>query len=141
QVSLDWWYRSSTDLLVDPPTGIIVDGSQRANQWLADGRGVRRLTVATTRLADDPETVRQHLALAAGYRRALAALRLWPLLVGPLLALALIAVAVVRWGPAREADAAPGPDRRARDRSTPTLGPADRWRMYDPEELLGRRPA
>jgi hypothetical protein len=95
-IRLNWWYRSDTDLLVEPATGMIVEGSQEAHQWLADAAGQPRRTVAVTNLADTPATVARNIKMAEGYRRALDALRLWPVLLGPLVAMGLFAAAAAR---------------------------------------------
>lgn len=95
-IRLNWWYRSDTDLLVEPSTGMIVEGSQEAHQWLADAAGQPRRTVAVTNLADTPATVARNIEMTEGYRRALDALRLWPVLLGPLVAMGLFAAAAAR---------------------------------------------
>ncbi len=95
-IRLNWWYRSDTDLLVEPATGVIVEGSQVAYQWLADVAGRTKRTVAVTDLADTPATVARNIELAVGYRRALDALRLWPVLLGPMVAMVLFAAAGAR---------------------------------------------
>ena len=95
-VPLDWWYRSDTDLLVEPTSGVIVRGSQVADQWLANKAGARRLTVATTSLTDTSQTVARNLRYAGELRASLDARKVWPWLVGPLLALALVAAGLVR---------------------------------------------
>jgi hypothetical protein len=95
-VELDWWYRSVTDLWVEPATGVIVKGSQGADQWLANGEGARRLTVATTSLVDTPKTVAGNLELSAERRNALIARNVWPFVLGPLIAVLLVALDAVR---------------------------------------------
>ena len=95
-VSLDWWYRSRTDLLVDPVSGIILKGRQVADQWLADATGTRRLTVATTSLTDTPSTVAANMQLAAAARRPIQARSSWPFLLAPLVAVVLLAAAEAR---------------------------------------------
>jgi hypothetical protein len=95
-VPLDWWYRSQTDLLVEPASGVIVKGSQVADQWLANRAGARRLTVATTSLVDTPQTIDRNLRVASDLRASLIARTVWPVVLGPLLALALVAAVLVR---------------------------------------------
>ncbi len=70
-VRLDWWYRADTDVLVEPTTGAPVRGTQSADQWLADSTGARKLTVATTRFAQSPATVKTLVDYANGLRKQL----------------------------------------------------------------------
>ena len=95
-VELDWWYRSETDLWVEPATGVIVKGSQQADQWLANSKGSRRLTVATTDLVDTADTVSTNIRRSAEDRSALHAREAWPLVLGPLIAVMLVAVNATR---------------------------------------------
>jgi hypothetical protein len=95
-IRLNWWYRSDTELLVEPATGVIVEGSQVAYQWLSDPAGRLKRTVAVTDLTDTPDTVARNVSMAEGYRRALDAVRLWPVLLGPLVAMGLFAAAAAR---------------------------------------------
>ncbi|HJP65357.1 MAG TPA: porin PorA family protein [Actinomycetota bacterium] len=144
QVALDWWYTSTTRLLVEPASGVIVRGTQSADQWLADGSGTRRLTVATTSFTDTPATVRANLAVADRARSLQQARRTWPLVVGPLLAVALLACVAVRWDqvPAEQqpapAVATPIPRRRA---SAPAPRGVSAWQPAGPNDLQERRPA
>ncbi|MFN2589325.1 MAG: porin PorA family protein, partial [Actinomycetota bacterium] len=95
-IALDWWYRSETDLWVEPASGVIVKGSQIADQWLANRAGKRRLTVATTELEDTPATVASNLRHAGLRRDALRARAIWPILLGPLVGVMVLAVGMVR---------------------------------------------
>ena len=95
-IPLDWWYRSDTTLWVEPVSGVIVKGSQEADQWLANRAGARRLTVATTSLVDTPRTVERNVRYASQLRAPIQARGGWPLVVGPLMALVAVAATLVR---------------------------------------------
>jgi Porin PorA len=147
QVALDWWYASTTRLWVEPDSGVIVRGTQTADQWLADGAGRRRLTVATTTFTDTPATVRANLAVARQIRAEQQARRTWPVAVGPLLALVLLAGLAVRWDltptPEASPEAEPAPGSSAARAPPPRTAPrvVMAWQPEGPNELLERRPA
>jgi DUF3068 family protein len=97
-VRLSWWYRADTDIWAEPITGGIVKARQRADQWLEDSRGVRKLTIATTDVVQTPTTVR---ALANQARSRLTRLRMlefWLPVVGPAAGLVLIGLGFLLLG-------------------------------------------
>jgi hypothetical protein len=94
-VTLEWWYRADTDVLVEPVTGAVVKGGQVADQWLADSTGARKLTVATTDFTQDDVTVKSQVDYVKG-RLALLQLAQRSLpIFGPILGLILVAAGLL----------------------------------------------
>ena len=89
QVDLDWWYVVDTDVWVEPLTGAIIKGSQKADQWLALG-GERKLTIATTDFTQSDATVQGIADFVKPHRDQLVIVQFYLPVFGPFAALALV---------------------------------------------------
>jgi hypothetical protein len=94
QVDLDWWYTVDTDVWVEPLTGAIIKGSQKADQWLALG-GERKLTIATTDFTQSADTVQGIADFVKPQREQLVVVQSYLPFFGPLAGIAMVALGVV----------------------------------------------
>lgn len=89
-VELSWWYASDTDIWVEPVTGGILKASQKADQWLEDPAGVRRLTVALIEAGWNDDTVRRAVHDASQQRSQLQLISFGIPVFGPIVGIVFI---------------------------------------------------